>query len=70
MRSKEKQVCKKWTADLDKRVRREEIQMVKKHMKKSPWRSVTQKMQINTAMRTHHTSTRQAEIKIGWHQMW
>jgi hypothetical protein len=57
-------INKKWATELNRTLSKEEIQMVKKHMKKKCLPSlVIEEMQIKTTVRFHLTSVRIATIK-------
>jgi hypothetical protein len=54
---------KKWTMELNRTFSKEEIQMVKKHMKKCNPSLAIKEMQIKTTLRFHLTPVRIAVIK-------
>jgi hypothetical protein len=54
---------KKWTIELNSTISKEEIQMIKKHMKKSSPFLDIKEMQIKTTLRFHLTPVRIAIIK-------
>jgi hypothetical protein len=54
---------KKWETELNRTLSKEEIQMVKKHMKKCSPSLAIKKMQIKTTLRFHLTPVRKAIIK-------
>jgi transketolase len=54
---------KKWKAELNRTLSKEEIQMAKKHMKKCSPSLATKEMQIKTTLRFHLTPIRIAIIK-------
>jgi hypothetical protein len=56
-------LMKKWGNELNRAFSKEEIQMVKKHMKKCSTSLATKEMQIKTTLRFHLTPLRMAIIK-------
>jgi hypothetical protein len=66
---KSNEPIKKWATELNRTFSKEEIQMPKKHMKKSSPSLAIKEMQIKTTLRFHLTPVRIAIIKITTNNM-